>query len=579
MCDIDRTLALLYNKSNNINLDYAVVKREARFMPQVNAMEKMPTPLQKAIAEGKVSIAIENTKIEKATLETELVLNGWRAVENEFKRILYEHKSKEDPDRKHEDESFDEIYKNPIVQEKIDELVNASLEFAEVHNEEEKELLRASIMRVIQWDEEKDDVVFNPPAIKGTSTLLKTSYDDLYNNKEKSKLTNTNEHIAYRQHKREIFGQNVSEKNRQAILKYAYLLKMDSQETETILVKCSFSDKIRWDNQWELAAAYEIECNPAWEAVRASDFKDAIEKRLRMNEDNPKAPENKKYLEFIQKKEQQEYADWTSSYQKHCKENKRDAFLCHWAWLLMAAEKREGKRVVPKIAQAELRRKLPLLYVSLSKLADHSTNKTRTATQEELDLRQRIIDVMKRRDLRLVAAVYSYAQMGYRKQKVDILDQSRKVQFVPPGNAEWLYPSVRGLSRFGEKENEKHCCKMNRSAIIGLGLDLALTGEGISHLLEIGGYYELYARDFYEHSLLQALHEVKGKLVNDSHRFGAGNSNTVSRTAYDVAMAQDELKKACSRYINENLNKLTKNNRMLQWDKAPRWVKECIRLQ
>lgn len=552
-------------------------------MAQKNAAYKVPTALREAEAEGEVDIAIEGTKSKKPTLETELVSNGWRDVENEVKRFIYEHQSKANCNQQNEIQLLTDIYEeNYEVKEEVDKLVDASLKYAEIYNEKEKELLRDSILLAFEWDDKKRELTYNAPEIKGTSTLLKTTYDDIFNDKQKSNLIETEDHIKYRSYKRAFFGQNVSEKDRQAILQYAYLLKMNSQKTEMFLTKQSFSEKIRWENPWELAAAYEIECNPAREEDRASNFQEAIETRVEINRTNPKVPENRNYLEFIRKKEQREFDDWVQAYEEHSRENKKDAFLCHWAWLLIAAENKKGNLVVPKISQEELQCKLPSLYVSLNRFAeafaDYSTHKICIARQEERDLRRQIIEVMKRRDLRLVAAVYSYSQLDYgeKRKRVEICDRGRKIQFVIPGNGETLFPSIRGLSAFGTKIDGRHCCRMDRSAIIGLGLDLALTKEGINHLLAIGGYYKLYARDFYEYFLIKTLSRMKRKLMNDSYRFGADSCRTISREINDVDAIKNQLRQAYKSYADESLNKLSEKNRTLYLKKAPKWVKESI---
>ena len=116
-----------------------------------------------------------------------------------------------------------------------------------------------------------------------------------------------------------------------------------------------------------------------------------------------------------------------------------------------------------------------------------------------------------------------------------------------------------------------------RSDVIRLGIEFALTGEGINHLLSIGGFYQLYSRDFFEFTLKKVLHALEDSFFMDGCRFGVKTGSAL-RSDDDVDAVRKVLKEEFLQLLDENYDTLTKENRAIFSQDEPGWVKKSIRI-
>lgn len=557
-------------------------------MSQKNAVFKIATPGIEAEVAGQLYISKEKqNNNKKYSLENELVSNGWRYIQNDFKSFLNSEQT---------NTNFDEGSEHSIPEEEMDKLINICLEYAEVDQLYDKNLLRNSLYRVLTWDPEYGIFSYKAPEAEGSSGLIKESIDKVFFGRV-SKLTDKNDNSKYRYYQRHLFVSEPPDESRKLILQFAYLLKMTSEDARTYLTKWSFADDIRWNSPWELAAAYEIECHPAREEDRASSFIEAIVQRIQINKENPNVPENREYLDFIRKKEQEEYSAWIRSYCEHCKQNQKEAFLCHWAWLLLASRTNHtGKRIVPSFSEQEIRTKLPALYSSLMEYVQKYISPSgsilsaaaQSITQEDQALQQEIINVMKNRHLRLVAAAYAYARLNHTKAEkpVELCCPEYSISYVPPQRELGFTELPTSIFKIENKfkaiksdavpEITPLPNRFSRSDVIRLGIELALTTGGINQLLTIGGFYTLYARDFFEYALKRTLYELESSLYTDGHRFAVKDSAN-ARNDDDLDCARKELKEKFMLCLEENYDQLSLENRSDCYKDEPNWVKKGIR--
>lgn len=557
-------------------------------MAQKNAVYKILTPGMDAEAAGQVYIFKENRNADqKYSLESELVSNGWRYIQNDFKSYLNDTQKNTQPG---------ENSKITIPEEEMDKLIDLCLEYAEVDHPCDKNILRNSLSRVLTWDSEYGIFSYKAPEMEGSSGLVKESIDKAFFGRV-TKLSNQSDNSKYKNYQRQLFTPEPSEKSRTYILQFAYLLKMTSEDTRTYLTKWSFSDDIRWNSPWELAAAYEIECNPAREEDRASTFWDAVQQRIAINKNNPNGSENQVYLEFIHRKEQQEYDAWVKSYREHCNRNLKDAFLCHWAWLLLVSSADDAqKRIVPTLSDKEIYTYLPNNYRRLNEyvqahvpsLEQESSEIQPDLPQEDHALQQKIIHVMKNRHLRLVAAAYMYARLNYtRKEKtIDLQYLEHSVYYTLPLRNLGFHALPTSVQKIENRHQAKKkqapsetgplFNQLSRSDVIRLGIELALTVEGINQLLTIGGFYKLYARDFFEYALKRTLYELESFHYTDGYRFGAKNSIN-ARNDDDLDNARRAIKRNFLLCLEENYHQLSPKNWSDCCKYEPNWVKKGIR--
>lgn len=537
-------------------------------MAQKNAVIKIATPFMHAEAEGRVYIEKSSPDTEKHySLESDLVGNGWRYIQNDFKTYLNNSRRNLQPDMSAE----------IIVSESIDNLVDLCMNYAEIDSQDARNALRNSAKRALLWDKEYGSFSYPAKEIPGSSLLIADSIDKAFRTEGAQKLSSKADNSLYRNYQRNLFTTEPSDKSRKMILQFAYLLKMSGEETNTYLTKWAFSDSIRWDNPWELAAAYEIECCPAREEDRADSFLEAVEARVQRNAAAPNAPENQKFLEFLRSKEQQEYDAWVNAYRKHCSRNQQEAFLCHWAWLLLIPGKKNPlKRLIPATSAKELGAELSGSYRRLKEYVqtyvplDHEAVIGEALPQKDYDLYQRIVQIMKNRQLRLAAAAYVYAHVSNteNEQELKLTYQGQSVTYTLPNRNLGFY----GLPKYAAKLEYRQ--KLFRSDVISLGIALGLTTRGINQLLDIGGFYELYARDFFEYALIRALHELESSFCTDGFRLAA-QSSTEIRCDDDLDKVRQKLRETFLLCLEENYSQLTNKTEIEKSE--PNWIKYTIR--
>lgn len=570
-------------------------------MAQKNIVLKLPTPHMTAEAAGKIDEIKKTNGSYSSSLESALTDNGWRYIANDLKRLLHdiqEEAAKEAVSGSGEASAADDPSKrDETIEEEIDKLFTDILDIAEVEGEKAQADLKDSLYRALVWDPKSQRFSYNAPEVAGTSGLIKESIDQAFFDKP-SDLTDTGKGSKYRFYKRHLFGSEPSEESREIILQFAYLMKMTYEETHTYLTKWSFSDGIRWDSPWELAAAYEIAHCPSRSEDRASSFLENIQNRIKLNREEPDARENASYLEFLREKEQQEYCNWADSFLSHRNRNLEDAFLCHWAWLLLASRAPVPEsKIIPRLSREALSSGLPALYRSLRKFAeahicpedDDPYGLTHTLTAEDRSLQQEIICVMKNRQLRLAAAAYVYARVNITSADyaVNLSWQDHTAVYVPPrrnlGFADLTDYAHKIEDRFKEvksvksKPSAKPLRRPSRSDILNLGIELALTREGIEQLLSIGGFYPmLYSRDFFEFSLLQVLYKLEPALTHDGFRFAAKDSTQI-RDDYACRTVCLEVKKQFLLSLEKNYKKLSPKNQAICLKSEPNWIKIGIR--
>ncbi len=550
-------------------------------MAHVNATRELRTPYMKAEAAGKV-YTFKKPKEDNNLphLESALANNGWRSIASDLKILLYNIQNKESSDPVSD--------ASEEMEREMDKLFSAVLEVSEIHNPEAKRSLKASLYRALSWDPEDGKFIYTAPAIQGTSCLVKNAIVQSFYDKNKQ-LTAKEENTLYRYYTRHLFATTPSSQSRRFILQFAYLQKMNSEEIHTYLTKWSLSDAIRWDDPWELAAAYAIACLPAREQDRAADFYNIIEECININETQPNDPENREYLNFIRQKEQQEYQTWVDSYHTHCQQNKRDAFLCHWAWLLVVAQTHpETNSVIPKIPHAELKQALPPVLRRLNAyVKNHLTAAENTAadqmpvkTPEDEALQQEIIRVMKNRHLRLVAATLAYARLSELSEKpITLTLDGRNLSYVPPRRRRRTFYLPALVFEIDTKEKATKTGKvpnrLSRYDVIQLGIGLALTNNGLNQLLTIGGFCpELYSRDIFEHALIRTLSELKLSLPSDGYRFGIKHCSDI-RDDETLGNMRLEVMHTFLLCLEENYDQLDSKNRKICQKAEPAWVKEC----
>ena len=537
-------------------------------MSKINAADPLATVVMAAKAkENQNIIGQKRNDDQRHSLEKELVGNGWRDRRNDFKAFLNNKLANADLFNGNE---------NNIPEEEMDKLIDTCLEYAEVDQPVGKDTLRNSLHRVLIWEPELGLFSYIAPEIEGSSGRIKEAVDKCFF-PGKSNLKDKGDHAKYRKYIRHLFTSEPSEESRKLILQFAYLLNMTSKEAQTYLTKWSFGENIRWNSPWELAAAYEIERRPAREEDRAEDFLQSIKNRIDINGEKPDDPENKKYLAFIHEKEHLEYSAWVSSYNEHCQRNQKEAFLGHWAWLILALrKKRAWNGVIPKFSYKKICNVLPGLYSRLTEYAQKYIPRSgsipsvtaQNMTEEDQTLRQEIINVMKNRHLRLTAAAYVYARRnvpaeGWRVSLVQL-------NYVLPRKELGFDELPVSVQEIEGKSS------ISRSDIIHLGIELALTVDGINQLLAIGGFYELYARDFFEYALIRTLSELKKTRDTDGRRFGVKN-NAVARNGKDIKKAREALKEKFISCLDENYEQLTEENGNNLREGEPNWIKEGIR--
>lgn len=118
--------------------------------------------------------------------------------------------------------------------------------------------------------------------------------------------------------------------------------------------------------------------------------------------------------------------------------------------------------------------------------------------------------------------------------------------------------------------------QLSRSDVIRLGIELALTVDGMNQLLTIGGFYKLYARDFFEYALKRTLYELESFHYTDGYRFGAKNSIN-ARNDDDLDSARRALKRNFLLCLEENYHQLSPTNWSDCCKDEPNWVKKGIR--
>ena len=107
-------------------------------MPQVNGVYKIVTPGMDAAAAGLVKISGKrNDPDQKISLEIDLVSKGWRYLQNDVKNFLKEAR---------DESTSDEKIKTNIPEERISNLVELSMEFTEINQPYDRELLRSRAM-------------------------------------------------------------------------------------------------------------------------------------------------------------------------------------------------------------------------------------------------------------------------------------------------------------------------------------------------------------------------------------------------------------------------------------------------
>lgn len=557
-------------------------------MAQKNIVNPLPTPHMTAEAAGKIYAIKEGNGDYRCSLESALTDNGWRSIANDLKLLLLNIQQGTRDSRT--------SLPDDAAEAEMDKLFSAILEVAEVDGSEARASLKQSLYRSLVWESEHNSFSFTAPEVEGTSTLIKDSIDKAFFHTT-SNLTSKEDNTKYRYYKRHLFASEPSEESREIILQFAYLLKMTGEDAHIYLTKWSFSDGIRWDSPWELAAAYEIACNPARQEDRASDFLDAIHHHLELNRRNPKAPENQPFLTFLEDKEMQEYGNWAESLASHRHRGLEDAFLAHWAWLLQVSRAPAPEsKIVPKLSKEVLRRDLPQTFGQLKAFAQTyispegagSDPQSRIRIPEDLALRQEIISVMKNRHLRLLAAAYAYAHMSYgtAEHSVDLPWQSSTPYTVPhrdlgfdglPDYAYKLEFRYKEVKKDKIKDTGKPRNRPTRSDVISLGLELALTRDGIGHLLSIGGFYPmLYSRDFYEHALLRVLYEMEAELPHDGFRF-AITSHFPAREDDATDMASQKIKEQFLLCLEENYEQIGQQHRSECMKSEPNWIKRALR--
>jgi hypothetical protein len=279
-------------------------------------------------------------------------------------------------------------------------------------------------------------------------------------------------------------------------------------------------------------------------------------------------------------------------------ENLEDAFLGHWAWLLLVSRAPAPEsKIIPRLSREALSSGLPALYQRLREFtethicpeSDDPYGLTHAMTAEDRSLQQEIIRIMKNRQLRLTAAAYAYAHVNITSAEhaVNLSWQDHTVAYVPPrrnlGFADLTDYAHKIEDRFKEvksakdKSTKKPLRRPSRSDVLNLGIELALTREGLEHLLSIGGFYPmLYSRDFFEFSLLQVLYKLESTLTHDRFRFAA-KDNTRVRDDYACRTACLEIKKQFLLSLERNYQKFSPKNQAICLKNEPNWIKIGIR--
>lgn len=568
-----------------------------------NAKNKIITEAMAAEAHGQTFI-LKNLDMEGVSdgLVCELLRYGWRNAENEMKWYISQ-KNKKDGE-----ENRDAEYSEKAIQT-INELLDICMEYAEIdgNDSDTRQTIKKAILNSLTLDEESGRFSFRPREEKGSGKLNKDRIIQAFKGDEAQK--NAIGDKEYKKLQRNLFSPEPKAEARRLILQFAYLVKMTRKQTDDYLKKWVLTDGIRWDSPWELAAACEIEKNQAKDSDRMSDFLDRIGEHIKGDSD---------YKDFICSEEKKEYTKWKSSYRQHCEQKLDEKFLCHWAWLLMIKRNSgQTQDCIPNFSEEEIRQKLPTIYKALceyvkNNVQERSGEEKKSSSEE---MRGEIISIMKDRLLRLNAAVWEYAWLDglakpsrkldgmgdyYPPRRKDVLrrlpgtfdkigkrckekikkTEEEKAQKTE-GNEENKNPYRRpGKNEIMETKIDPDSIlyRPDRSMILELGSALGLTEEGFCQLLEIGGFYRLYARDFFEYALMSTLNDMENskdeekRIISDGFRFGVDKQGNI-RCDADLDHVMRRLRQGLADCLEENYSQLACHRKAAVQMAAPGWVK------
>lgn len=580
------------------------IKGEMRMPTPNNAYNRIVTPVMEAEAHGKTFI-LKNLNTEGASgrLVCELLRYGWINAENEMKWYL-----KQKQNGGGGMESRKREYSPKAIQA-INELLDICMKYAQIdgndgETENTRQTIKNAIMDALTLDEDSGTFSFQLREKEHSSGINKEKISRLWceSNGRKENAIGDKEYKNYR---RNLFSPEPKAEARRLILQFAYLVGMDRKKTDEYLKKWVLTDGIRWDSPWELAAAYEIERNQAKESDWAEDLLG------RIGEHMADASDNSNYMVFIHSEEDKEYEKWKRSYQQHREQKLDGKFLCHWAWLLMIRRNSgETRDCIPCFSEEEIYGKLPAIYQALCGYVENNVLKQsgegKTPSSEEM--RGEIISIMKDRLLRLNAAVWEYARLdggewkhsrklegmgnyyppcredvfgrlpgtfdkiGKRyKEKVKITEADKAKKEEQGKEIKCPYRRPRANEMANRKEDpDSILYRPNRSMILELASELGLTEAGFCQLLDIGGFYKLYARNFFEYALISALNDMENdqKVISDGRRFGVREQGEIRHDA-DMRNVKRQLKQGLTDWLEDSRSGLTCTEKM----EEPNWVK------
>lgn len=596
------------------------IKGEMRMPTPNNAYNRIMTPVMEAETHGQTFI-LKNLDTERVSgsLVCELLRYGWRNAENEMKWFL-SHQNCENCEK-----NGDTEYSAKAMQA-INKLLDVCMKYAQIdendaETEKTRQTIKNAIMDALTLDEDSGTFSFQLREKEHSSGINKERISRLRceSNGRKENAIGDKE---YKKFQRNLFSPEPKAEARRLILQFAYLVKMSRDDTDAYLKKWVLTDGIRWDSPWELAAACEIEKNQAKESDRASDFLKGIEEHIKGDSD---------YKDFICSEEEKEYTKWERSYRQHCEQKLDEKFLCHWAWLLMIKRNSgQTQDCIPNFSEEEIRQKLTAIYEALCEYVKNNvqerSGEVKESSSEEKrgeiisvqersgeekkssskGMRGEIISIMKDRLLRLNAAVWEYAWLDGLKPK-----PSRKLDgmgdYYPPRRKDVLRRLPGTFDKIGKRckekiknrneENKKPyrrpgkneimetkidpdsiLYRPDRSMILELGSALGLTEAGFCQLLEIGGFYRLYARDFFEYALMSTLNDMENskdeekRIISDGFRFGVEEQGNI-RCDADLDHVMRRLRQGLADCLEENYSQLACHRKAAEQMAAPGWVK------